>query len=114
MSKRKYKTGDKLWYCLGPDYPVLPVVVRGNIAGDTPGGINTYLVSCTHHLIIISSEDQSALESNLYRTELEAQDAKYYMLCKKGDRLRAQVIDNDEAIRLQKKIVDRLCNNKHK
>ena len=113
MRKRKYAIGDRPWYCLGPDYPVLQVVVRGYINGDTPGGVNTYLVSCTNHLIIISSEDQPALESNLYRTELEAQDAKYYMLCKKGDRLREQLTDNDKAIKLQKALVDRLC-NKHK
>ena len=113
MDKRKYATGDKLWYCLGPDYPVLQVRVRGNTINDTHGGINTYIVSCMNSAII-PSEAQPALESNLYRTELEAQDAKYYMLRRKGDRLMAQLVANDEATRLQKELVDSLCNDKHK
>lgn len=113
MNKRKYATGDKLWYCLGPDYPVRLVVVRGNTTNDTHGGINTYFVSCMGSTIV-PSEAQPALESNLYRTELEAQDAKYYMLRRKGDRLLEQLIANDEATKRQKEIVAVLCNNKHK
>lgn len=113
MSKRKYKTGDKLWYCLGPDYPVLLVVMRGNTTNDTHDGINTYFVSCMSSTIV-PNEAQPALESNLYRTELEAQDAKYYMLRRRGDSLIEQLVANDEATRRQKEIVDILCNNKHK
>ena len=101
----KYNMNDSLWYCGGPDRPVLNVFINGYMHDDTPGGIPRYLVHCDTALL---AEEVPILESDLYRTELEAQDAKCAMLRRRGDALRRQVIENDDKISRQAAIVSQL------
>ena len=102
----KYNMNDSLWYCGGPDRPVLNVFINGYMHDDTPGGIPRYLVHCD---TVIPDEELPILESDLYRTELEAQDAKYAKLLRRGDALSKQVIENDNKLRQQAAIVSQLA-----
>jgi len=101
----KYNMNDSLWYCGGPDRPVLNVFINGYMHDDTPGGIPRYLVHCDTELL---AEEVPILESDLYRTELEAQSAKMHMLIRKGDSLLKQQIANDKAKERQAAIVSQL------
>ena len=101
----KYNMNDSLWYCGGPDRPVLNVFINGYMHEDTPGGIPRYLVHCDTELL---AEEVPILESDLYRTELEAQSAKMHMLIRKGDSLLKQQIANDKAKERQAAIVSQL------
>ena len=103
MKNRKYEMGASLWYCPSADHAVLNVFINGFMKDDTEGGIPRYLVTCDAY---IPDEELPILESDLYRTELEAQDAKYHKMLRKRDRLQRQMSETEQAIAIQKNLVE--------
>ena len=104
MGNHKYPMNDSLWYCPSADHAVLNVFVNGFMNDDTEGGIPRYLVTCDTH---IPDEELPIMESDLYRTELEAQDARYHKMLRKRDRQHRQLIETEKALALQKDLVER-------
>ena len=102
MGNHKYEMGASLWYAPNADRPVLNVFINGFMKDDTAGGIPRYLVTCDAN---IPEEELPILESDLYRTELEAQDAKFNKMLRKRDQLNKQLIKLEEAIVFQRDIV---------